>query len=170
MIKFNTNVLMNGGFSAYKVDRITGERTLLYSEENNQVQYIGANILAGTLASSTATVFPYFSSIKAGSDNTVYVNPIAKKDTTFTVAVNDTVNASGFQATPSADANSQQIVVCRGLMDSLAAGATSYYHFGLYITCEGVEYMFAYKHVPGGLFWGAGAYLEIVWTMYLGSS
>lgn len=154
------DIKIRGKFTAFDIDKF-GNRNCIY-QEPNQIQYAGANILASALTNATLGSFPYFSNIKASGST---VPALLQSDSALTFEV----STAGFQATPSTNLNAQQSVICTGLFDNQSNGVF-FYHFGLFLNADNTNNLFAYKHISGGLSWGVGSSLEIVWTIYLGTS
>jgi hypothetical protein len=165
-MKINSQLPIKGKFSAYVIDNDT--KKIIY-EKSNQIQYAGSHDIAVALTNTTA-VCPKLASIMTTIPQAT--DPGAAKGKTWNVSDWDVTVLSGtsFLATPSSEGQ-QQVIICQALfLDYLMTSDGEdgkYYEFALVLDTGNA---LAYEYVSGGISWGAGQTLQVIWTLYLGSA
>lgn len=171
MVKFSDKLTsIKGEFEAWEVWP-DGRRNLLYTDAN-QIQYAGANYLVNALALSDSPMVKLIGiATTSAPTETVPSNKPISRSSSVDFLVNSTYQlAAGFSATPSASVDEQQVVISRGAFSGYTT-AGKYYEFALvlgYSLGGTILDALAYKYVDGGLSWGVGANLEVVWTLFFG--
>jgi hypothetical protein len=171
MITFKDKLSIVGEFEAWEVWP-DGRRNLVYTDAN-QIQYAGANKLATALTTSSE-MSKIIGIITTGApvETAPMGKPILRSDPVSFLDDGTYQSAVGFTATPSASLLEQQVVISRGAFSGYST-VGKYYEFAL-VLGTAIGYTptaaLAYKYVDGGLSWGVGANLEIVWTLFFGIS
>jgi hypothetical protein len=165
-MRINSDIKLRGNFTAYIIE---GEEKRKIIDKSNQIQWKGAHDIVTALI-DPATNFPKLSAIITTIPQEV--DPGTAKPKSWNLPFENTIMLSGtsFLATPSAT-EQQQVIVCQALFTDyyLTANETEgkYYEFALALNTGNA---LAYEYIPGGLYFGAGQTLQIVWTLYIGTA
>lgn len=184
---FADSPISKGEIEIYRI-LSDGTRELAFSD-HNQIQYIGARQVALAMADPTKPM-PTFNRIVASDQDPLVArsrsnpytpgyNPTTglrdnKADPTFEVTASSVVFSP---PTVSSSLMETQQVICQSIVaresNVQSNFSLRFYQFGLIITdstvASPVDYLLAYKYIPGGVAWGIANGLDVIWTLYMGA-
>ena len=152
-------------------------------EDHNQVQRLGANVLARLLCMNAyGRCIPVFSNIKASTflnsgSKVPQPTPLEITDIQFPGEPNHldyVVEAFQFYTDYSTNLYDTQYARCIGTFEDIPPRTLDntdgvFYHFGLFLSSfkDVEEYMFAYKYIPTGIIYPEGFGLKVRWDIRL---
>lgn len=185
--RFKDSPVTKGEIEIYRL-LPDGTRELAYSD-HNQIQYVGARQIALAMVDHTKKM-PVLSRVVASDQDPLVArsrsNPLTpgfngstgardnKADPTFEVTASSVTFAT---PTVSQSLTETQMVICQSIVAREANVQSNFslrfYQFGLIMSDSSVavpiDYILAYKYIPGGIAWGIANGLDVIWTLYLGS-
>jgi hypothetical protein len=176
--------MSEGEFEIYTYPISDPENLTLAYKDHNQIQFLGANVIARLLClGQYGKTPPVFTNIKAS----VYQDRIGTEVKSIPIGqqinlfpgepfyLNTVVEADTFASTINTKLYQRQYVKNIGTFESVPpkmivdSDSGTYYHFGLFMSAftDIEEYLFAYKFIDNGFTYPDGFGLKIHWTIYI---
>jgi hypothetical protein len=184
---FKDSAITRGEVEIYRL-LPDGGRELAYSD-HNQIQYVGARQVALAMVDHTKKM-PILSRVVASDQDPLVAR---SRSNPFTPGFNATTGVRDNKADPTFEVTASsvtfstptvsqslvesQMIICQSIVarESTVQANFSlrFYQFGLIMSDSSVatpiDYILAYKYIPGGIAWGIANGLDVIWTLYLGS-